>query len=278
MFIYSAFADEIHPTLSGQMEVLKKHGICHIEARGIDGKNIVEYTPEEAKELKKRLDDNGFSLSALGSPIGKIKITDPMEPEIERFKRLLEAAEVLDTKYIRIFSFYTDSPEQYRDEVIDRMGQLVRVAEGAPVMLLHENEKGIYGDIPERCLDVLESINSPNLRATFDPANFVQCGVKPLEAFDMLHLYVEYMHIKDALFADGRVTPAGFGEGQVEEILRRLYQAGWSGFTSLEPHLGDFIGYFELEEDAAEKKEKSDENNFHLAYTAFDNIVKKILG
>lgn len=276
MFTYSAFADEIHPSFSVQMEVLKKYGISHIEARGINGKNIADYTPAEAKELKKQLDDNGFALSALGSPIGKIKITDPFAPELDRFRRVLELAEVFETKYIRMFSFYTDAPEGCRDDVMERWSQYLEAARGLPVILLHENEKGIYGDNAERCLDLLQTMNSPQMRATFDPANFVQCGVKPMEALAKLRPYVEYMHIKDALFADGAVVPSGQGDGQVEEILTALFRDGWSGFTSLEPHLGDFAGYSDLEENADEKKEPSDEKKFRLAYTALDEIVRRI--
>ncbi|HAA24848.1 MAG TPA: xylose isomerase, partial [Ruminiclostridium sp.] len=45
------------------------------------------------------------------------------------------------------------------------------------IILAHENEKGIYGDTPERCVDIIKSMNCDYVRAVFDPANFIQCDV-----------------------------------------------------------------------------------------------------
>ena len=179
-FILSAFADEIDPRLDVQMDVLEQHGISYIETRGVGGKNITEYSPEEVREIKKQLDDRGFRISAIGSPIGKIGITDDFGPHMESFKRTLEIAKILETRYIRMFSFYIpegDKPEKYRDEVMDRWRQFLEAAEGTGIMLLHENEKGIYGDTPQRCLDLVKAMDSANLKLIFDPANFVQCDV-----------------------------------------------------------------------------------------------------
>ena len=128
MFTYSAFADEISPSLDIQIKELKKYNICHIEARGINGKNISQYTPEEAKEIKKILDGSNFKISALGSPIGKINITDDFAPELEKFK-YLETARTLKQN-IRMFSFYMDASKAhlYRDEVLERWRQYVETA------------------------------------------------------------------------------------------------------------------------------------------------------
>lgn len=236
LFIYSAFADEISPDLNVQMNELKKYNIRHIEARGINGKNISEYTPSEAKEIKKILDENGFLFSALGSPIGKIKITDNLEPELDRFKRLLELCAIFETRYIRMFSFFMESEKAdvYRDEVLERWQKYIKAAKGSNIILLHENEKGIYGDTAIRCLDLLKTLDCDYVKATFDPANFVQCKVNTLEAFDMLKDYIEYMHIKDAVWENGEVVPAGEGEGDILTFYRnredeRKFNAHWKG-------------------------------------------------
>ena len=119
------------------------------------------------------------------------------------------------------------------------MRALTRVAEDADVVLLHENEKDIYGDVPSRCLDVVRSVDSPHLRLTWDPANFVQVGVRPYtEGYQMLRRYVDYIQIKDALAADGTVVTAGEGDGEVLQTIRALQHDGFDGFFSLEPHLG----------------------------------------
>jgi sugar phosphate isomerase/epimerase len=131
--------------------------------------------------------------------------------------------------------------------VLDGLGQIVRAAEGAGVTLVHENEKEIYGDIPARCLDILTGIDSPLLRAAWDPANFVQCGVRPhTEGYAQLRPYIAYVHVKDSILGTGQVVPAGQGEGEVRETLAALRDSGFDGFFSLEPHLasaGKFSGF-----------------------------------
>lgn len=279
-FILSGFADEIDPNFDVQLKVVNDLDIGYIEVRGIDGRNISTYTPDEIKEIKKKLDAANVKISSIGSPIGKIKITDPMDEHIESFKNVIELAKILETKYIRLFSFFVpkeENPANFRDEVLKRMQMFVDTAKGSGIMLLHENEKGIYGDNAERCLDILESIGSDNLRAVFDPANFVQCKQKTFpEAYDMLKPYIEYMHIKDAL-NDGSVVPAGMGEGKVKDILASLKAADYEGFLSLEPHLTNFVGLAGLE-DGKDGKEISTntEAKFRLAVKSLRDILAQI--
>jgi sugar phosphate isomerase/epimerase len=240
-FTISAFADEIDPSLDVQMDVLDRYGISHIEMRGVDGRNITEYALDEVKILKNRMDARGFKVSAVGSPIGKIGIRDPFEPHLALFRHTLDIADVLETGYVRMFSFFLpagEEPALFRDEVMRRWSAFVSAAKGRNITLLHENEKDIYGEAASRCLDLLETMHCPYMKATFDPANFVQAGEKTFpDAFRMLEEHVAYMHIKDALHANGNVVPAGEGDGKVEEILMALRDAGWSGFLSIEPHL-----------------------------------------
>lgn len=279
-FTLSAFADEIDEMLDIQIEGIKRHGIDYIEARGIDGKNVSDYTPEEMKTVKKRLDEKNVKVSAIGSPIGKIGITDDFESHLEKFKNTLELARILETKYIRLFSFYIpdgEEPKKYRDEVLKRMDTFVKTAEGSGIILLHENEKGIYGDNAERCFDILESIGNNILRATFDPANFIQCGETTYPyAYELLKDHIEYMHIKDAK-ESGEVMPAGDGKGHIKEILKNLKNRGYNGFLSLEPHLGNFSGLAELEKnDTYKDLPKAGEKTFALAVNSLKNILKEI--
>lgn len=279
-FIVSAFADEIDPQLSVQMDVLENLGISHIEMRGVDGTNIADLTLEQGKGIKKRLDAKGFHVSALGSPIGKISITEPFEAHMSKFCHVLDLAEILQTKYIRLFSFFIpegQDPDCFREAVLERMQAFIQEAEKRKIVLLHENEKDIYGDTPARCLDILQTINSPYLRATFDPANFVQCGVVPYpDAWEKLAPYVEYVHIKDALFSTGEVVPAGQGDGQVSSLIQALLDYGYTGFLSLEPHLGDFVGFAALENKESDGEKPSDGIRlFHIAHQALQEIIKK---
>ncbi|NLC67191.1 MAG: sugar phosphate isomerase/epimerase [Clostridiaceae bacterium] len=225
-FILSAFADEIDENLAIQMDVLEQHGIKHIEMRGVNGKNLSKYTLEEVKEIKKQIDDRGFKISAIGSPIGKIMITDDFKPHLELFKHVLEIASILETSYVRMFSFYIpkgEDPAVYRDEVMERWKMFVDESRNYNIVLAHENEKDIYGDTAERCLDIIKTMDCDNVKAVFDPANFVQCGVETYpHAFEILKTHIAYLHIKDAKIDTKQVVPAGHGDGRVNDILGEL--------------------------------------------------------
>jgi L-ribulose-5-phosphate 3-epimerase len=240
-FILSAFGDEISPHLDEQMRVLLANGIHFLEFRGLEGKVIIDYPLQEVKNAYQKLADAGIGISAVGSPIGKIPVTEAFAPHLERFKKAIEVAHALKTNNIRMFSFYIpegNDPARYRDEVLYRWRQFIDAARGSELILLHENEKGIYGDTAGRCRDLLESLNCSYVKATFDPANFVQCGEETYpRAFELLRKHIAYLHIKDARKQDGTVVPAGQGDGKLPEILHALDQSGFEGFLSIEPHL-----------------------------------------
>lgn len=278
-FILSGFSDEIDQNIKVQFKALKKLGMSYFEPRGVNGTNIAALDDEQLAELKKDMAEFGIKASSIGSPIGKIGICDDFDEHIEKLKRVIHIAKELDTRYIRVFSFFMpqgENPENYRDEVMRRMKKMAELAEENDVILLHENEKDIYGDIAARCVDILKTVNSPNLRAVFDPANFVQCGQNTYpDAYRLMAPYIEYMHIKDA--TGETVVPAGAGDGQIETILKELDANGYTGFLSLEPHLGSFDGLAELEVgDEMLKLEKSSEEKFVVAYKALAEITEKI--
>ena len=276
-FTVSGFADEIDANVVKQFEHLNQLGISYFEPRGIDGKNISELNDEEVLELKAKMEKYGIKVSSIGSPIGKIQITEPMEPHMELLARVIKTAKMLDAKYIRIFSFFMpkgEDPATYREEVMKRMKQMVELAEKEDVVLLHENEKGIYGDIACRCKDILDTVKSDALGCVFDPANFVQCGQKVYpDGFHMLKPYITYMHIKDAK-EDGTVVPSGYGEGGLKHIIKKLKDMNYNGFLSLEPHLGSFQGLAALElTDEMLKLEESGPDKFTMAYEALKNVI-----
>ena len=276
----SGFSDEIAPEIDIQLKVLNKLGIKYFEPRFIDGKNISKLTEDELKALKSKMDAAGIKASSIGSPIGKIDITEDFDEHFEIFKNVVLAAKILDTRYIRIFSFYCDGREWTdidRAEVIARLNTMIAYAKEQNVVLLHENEKDIYGDIASRCLDLMKELSCDNFRAVFDPANFVQCGQDTKEAYEILKPYIEYMHIKDA-DSKGTVVPSGMGCGNVEFILKSLFENGYDGFLSLEPHLGNFIGLANLENgDIMKGLPEGGEGTFTLAYNSLNNILGGII-
>jgi sugar phosphate isomerase/epimerase len=242
-FILSGFADEISPEPGVQLETLAAESIRYLELRSAWSANVASLTDAELARFRREIADAGVRVSAIGSPVGKIGIGAPFGPELDRMRRIADVADLFGTTIVRVFSFFIpagEPPERYRQAVIDRMGALAEIAAERGIVLAHENEKEIYGDIPERCADLIASVGSPALRATFDAANFVQCGVRPhTDGYPLLRPHLVYLQVKDALAATGQVVPAGQGDGEVRETLAALAASGFSGYASLEPHLAE---------------------------------------
>ena len=242
-----AFADEAGARLDEQIAALLHNGMDGIELRNVDGENVSDIGMDKAREIRRRLDDAGLITWSIGSPIGKIDLVGgDFTAHLDKLRHTVDIARVLGARNIRMFSFYLpagEDPAKYRDAVMERLRRMVQACEGSGVTLCHENEKGIYGDVASRCLDIHQSV--PALAGIFDPANFIQCGQDTAEAWGMLKPHIKYMHIKDAL-ADGTVVPAGRGIGNVKAIVKDYTENGGVALT-LEPHLRVFSGMEALE-------------------------------
>lgn len=278
--ILSGFSDEIAPELDLQLAAIREWGLSHIELRAADGVNVSDFSTEKGKEVKNKLAGAGVSVSSIGSPIGKIGIEEDFAPHLEKLKRTLEIQKELGAPYLRMFSFYIPqgrAPEDFREEVLDRVGRMVEEAAAWDSVLLHENEKGIYGDNAPRCKELLEAFYGPHFKAVFDFANFVQVGQQTLPAYELLKPYVEYVHVKDAQWGTGAVVPAGQGDGHVKDILADLIGGGWKGFLSLEPHLTDFAGLAALEQDPQKRGSALDgKSAWKLALDSLKEILAGI--
>ncbi|GAA4158930.1 hypothetical protein GCM10022286_12570 [Gryllotalpicola daejeonensis] len=266
----SGFGDEISPDPAIQLAVLEALGARHVEVRSAWGVNVADFDDERTDALAERISQAGFGVSAIASPIGKVDVSLPVEHEVERLRAVIRVAHRLESRFVRIFSFYRAeerTAEDIRDDVLVRMRALADLAEVEDIVLLHENEKGIYGDVPARVLDIVESVGSGNLRLAWDNANYVQCGVKPFsEGWRSLAPYVDYLQVKDALFETGEVVPAGEGDGELLETVTALRDAGYAGFASLEPHLAEGFSLGGFSGPAA----------FGRAARAFDRLIAQI--
>ena len=256
----SGFADEIDPQLDVQLKVVKALGMDHICLRAADGKGIADYSVEEFQErILPRLKAAGIKISSLGSPIGKIDIHDEQAyaAQLEQLDTLCRICNLADCKYIRMFSFWMpkgEDPDSYTDLVLEKLAGFAKVAEKHGVILIHENEKDIYGDIGRRCKVILDRLASPHFKAAFDFANFVQCGEDPAECWELLKEHVVYIHIKDAVHGNNENVLCGTGDGKIPQLLKQaIRQDGYEGFLTLEPHLVLFATLQSLETEDATK-------------------------
>ena len=278
-----AFCDEAGPSVDCQIQAMVRNGLDGVELRNVGGTNIVDLSPAAAKELHSRLEDAGKIAWSIGSPIGKIDIEDNSgyPAHLDRLRNGLEVANILGAANLRMFSFFIPEgadPASYRSKVMDRLNDFMEIAGSSGVHLCHENEKGIYGDIAIRCLDIQQTF--PKMGGIFDPCNYIQCGQDTLEAWKMLKPYIKYMHIKDCL-ANGTVVPAGCGVGNLKEIVGDFIASGGHDF-SIEPHLASFEGLSALERESHRSRTANDfiyENNetaFDVACNAFKTLIEEV--
>ncbi len=275
--ILSGFADEASPCLDGQIDALTDNKVAYVELRQVDGINVADFTPEKTATIAQKLKGHQIHVSCLGSPIGKIKLTDSFPEHLEKMKQLCDTAHRLETSLIRIFSFYLpeqQTPEQCREEVIERVGRLLDIADAQSCTLLHENERDIFGDVPERCLQLHRAFES-RLRGILDPANYLLVDADPLQAMVELDEWIDYLHIKDVRLSDKRIVPAGKGDGRLPEIINLMKKKEGSRFLSVEPHLTHFAGREALEKDSSNTPEQlADEYTYADGPSAFKAAVQ----
>ncbi len=275
-FVLSAFADEAGTSLSEQIAALKRNDISYIEPRNINGKPILTIPDEELIEIKAELDANGIKVNSLGSPIGKYPINEPFEKHLVDFRRAIEVCKILGTDKMRMFSFFVKQEElsEYRDEVLYRMREMVRIAEENGITLCHENESDIYGQNPEEIRDLMRNVEG--LFGIFDAANYRMNGQDVIDGINATLINLAYLHIKDAIYASQLIVPAGDGEGKIAEIIDTVNKhTDGVVYLTLEPHLFLFDAYRGI--DKHELKGKYTFNNNSESFDFAANALKALL-
>ncbi|MBE6634349.1 MAG: sugar phosphate isomerase/epimerase [Ruminococcaceae bacterium] len=270
MIRLSAFSDEAGDSLSQQLQALHRNGLSMMELRSVDRKNISTFTEAEARAMRAELDREGITLSALGSPLGKVDLDERFAPVEDQLRHLCELALIYGTDRIRMFSFkkaYGD-----RSRVLEYLSRMVEIANEYGVKLCHENEKGIYGDTAERVADLMESVQG--LRFVYDPANFLQTGETADQTLDRFCDRCDYFHVKDVVLKTGQLVPAGHGDGQISTLLERLKDR--DTILTVEPHLKVFGSYQDIDGEKMEHKFFFETND--QAFDAAVNALKELLG
>ena len=242
-FLFSGFTDEFSNAFDRQVQAARDFGMDMIELRGADGMNVGDMTAQQIRGYAKKLQDNGLGVSAVGSPLGKVKLDADLDEHMEQVRKICEFANILDTQNIRMFSFYSPEGKSIWDcksQVIDALGRMLDIADSFGVTLCHENEGEIYGERPHQCMELLEAFGG-RLKCVYDMGNYVLQQVNAWEGYQLQRPYIQYFHIKDAL-AKGAIVPPGKGEGQIDRILNDFAQDHEQVIFTLEPHLQTFDG------------------------------------
>lgn len=263
-----AFSDEAGSSLKEQIDALKRNNISLMELRSIDKKNVADFTIEEAKKYQEELEKESISVWSIGSPIGKVNIDVDFDEYLKKVEHVCQLANIFKTDKIRMFSFF----HAYEKEelVFAYLSKMVEVASKYGVTLYHENEKDIYGDIASRVLKIMDSVSG--LKYIYDPANYLQCNEYAINTLNLFHSKTDYFHIKDVIFETGQLVPAGYGDGMIDELLKRIDD---DKTLTLEPHLSVFDAYKNI--DNTEMKHKFTYKDSNEAFDAAVSALKDLL-
>jgi len=267
----SAFSDEAGNSIKEQISALKRNGIALMELRSIDGKNVAEFTEEEAKSYQKELEENGISVWSIGSPLGKVDIDVDFNEYCKKVRHVCKLANIFKTKKIRMFSFFKAYDQE--EKVFAYLREMVKIGKEYGLDMCHENEKDVFGDTAERVLKIMQNVEG--LKYIYDPANYLQCGQSADETLAIFHSKTDYFHIKDVVAKTGELVPAGYGDTKIKELIAKIDS---EKVLTLEPHLMEFDAYKSI--DNTEMKHKftfaNGQEAFDAAVMALKNILKEL--
>lgn len=263
-----AFSDEAGSSLKEQIIALKRNNISLMELRSIDKKNVADFSLEEATNYQRELEENNIQVWSIGSPLGKVAIDVNFEEYLRKVEHVCKIAQIFKTNKIRMFSFFKAFDEE--EKVYEYLRKMVEVAQKYNVDLYHENEKDIFGDIADRVEKIM--INVSGLKYIYDPANYLQCNELAINTLNKFHKSTDYFHIKDVIVETGQLVPAGYGDGMIEDLLRRIDD---DKTLTLEPHLTVFDAYKSI--DNSEMKHKFTYKDSNEAFDAAVIALKELL-
>lgn len=249
----SIFADEVDPDFDTALEWMKKNGVKYIEPRGIDGKNIADFTDEEARQLKAKLDGLGIGVVALGMPTFKCALSAEVgvtgddyqqrggtyEEHLSYLRRGFVLGGIFGTKITRLFTFWVTDEENAWQKMSAHVGAAAREAELAHFTLAVENEHSVIAMRGKEVGQLIDETGSPNLKAIWDTGNTRYLGGTPFpEDFAHVRDQIVHVHLKDVHYEDGETEGKAIGEGDVDfhGTFEALAEDGYDGALTIEPH------------------------------------------
>lgn len=238
-------SDEVSPHLTEALDWIQAQKLKHVEIRMVDGRNFIDLSDEEIERLHQEVLKRDLFVSALASPLFKCPLSpdrpvptgdqfghaeEDVESHFRKLTRAFDIANMLDTKRIRIFSFWREAePVVWFDEICVHLRKAARMAERAGMTLLLENEGACNGKYAAEVVELIERIQSPAMRMLWDPGNEEYGGRTSFPAgYALVRNHCEHVHLKHLYVAKGRFPLLD----QLEALQRDQY----NGLFSLETH------------------------------------------
>ena len=245
MFTLGVMTDEVSQDFAHALDVIEELGVHTIELGFMWDKNICDLDSHELTQVLRMVRRRGFvvcniaSLFLLHCPIDD---PDAYNKHIKILERSIQIAPLFDCQLVRCFSFpREDDLEAHWDAILERLELPVRMAESAGVTLAFENVRMCNIGTGAETARLMETINSPNLRVIWDPANAYHSGeARPYpDGYELVKPWIIHVHVKDVeLNTAGKLAWLPIGGGKVDYAgqFKALADDGYGGVVTLETH------------------------------------------
>lgn len=257
MFELGVVTDEITQDFDHALDVVDEWGWRWVELRSIWGQNILDMSDTDIERIRSEVEARGLGVVAIDSPCLKCEmpgfatvmrgdnyfVSERDYPtHLTMLQRACDIARRLEARYVRIFSFWAVANlDQAWNALLDRFGEVIRVAERNGVTLVLENEHVCTIATGAQSRRLLDAVKSPYLRPLWDPGNAQAAGETPYpDGYAHLAGDIAHIHLKDCrrdASGQGYIwRPVGDGDIDLLGQLRALKTDGYTGVVSLETH------------------------------------------
>ena len=247
MFKIGVVGDEVSQDFQTVVNFASEFNLDVIEIRSVWDKPPQALSTQDIEEMKRILYRTDIQIVGIASPFFKCDINDTAERKehLGILKACIKLAQAFDVNLIRTFAFWkTDKVEDRWDEIISAYDEPVRIAQSEGILLGMENEFSTSLATAKLTERFVREIDSPNVRAIWDPANEAHADQEgePAypDAYERLKPLMVHVHLKDAgrNRETGALESVPVGEGVVDwpGQLQALVDDGYDGYVCLETH------------------------------------------
>jgi L-ribulose-5-phosphate 3-epimerase len=249
-FKLGIITDEITQDLAQALDFITSYSLAYCELRELWGKNIMNLSLAELDHAQQIVEKHRLQVSEIASPLFKYNLPEmPAQPSEKRdtfmasftdqdteelLKRSFQIARLFGTQKVRVFSYWrVDDSEKAYPYVRARLAKAAALAAENRMTLLLENEFACNIGTGKELGRIIRDIDSPALRAMWDPGNAVALGEVPYpDGYSHIRGLFLHMHVKDA----ERDPATGGGSVDYHGQFQALLRDGYRGTMSLETH------------------------------------------
>ncbi|WMJ23265.1 sugar phosphate isomerase/epimerase family protein [Paludicola sp. MB14-C6] len=244
MFQTAVITDEVSQDFQVAVDFALRHKLDAVEIRSVDEKNPFEMNQVDIDKMKAILKGTGLKVCCISAPFFKCDIDNKQEIEehIEGLKRCIHIAKELGCSLIRGFTFWNKGDfEQSISDIVKKFQEPIVLLKQANMLLALEFDPTVYTTNAKRAVMVLKELNSPYVKALWDPGNDIydeeeECPYP--DGYEMIKPYLVHMHLKDAKRVNGKPEAMIIGKGDFDFVgqFKALLNDGYQGYVSLETH------------------------------------------